>query len=307
VKFALTILGSSSALPTSKRFPTAHLLNVNERFFLIDCGEGTQMQLRKLRAGFGKINHIFISHLHGDHVFGIFGILSSFQLLGRKNCLNIYAPEGFRNILEFYKENFAQDQSYEIVHHRLGERGKNLIFEDKIVEVYSFPLKHRQTTLGFLFREKPHDFNFRKEAMAYYKPGIEQIKEIKQGADLVLADGTVIPNAVLTLPPWKTRSYAFCSDTAYDPRIVKHISGVDLLYHEATFSVADENLAAQTMHSSSRQAAQIAKNAGAGKLLIGHFSSRYRDLQVLLNEAREIFPDTEIVEDGNVYEIPKTR
>jgi len=307
VKFSLTILGSGSALPTTKRFPTAHLLNVNERFFLIDCGEGTQIQLRRYKLGFAKINRIFISHIHGDHVFGLFGLLSSFQLLGRKNELHIHGPGELNEVIQFYQRYFGTEQSFRIRVHSLGYTRKMLIFEDDRLEVYSFPLKHRVPTCGYLFVEKEGDKNLKKEAIDKYKPGIENIRKIKIGEDLVLADGKIIPNAELTLPSWKTRSYAYCSDTSYDPELGEILQKVDLLYHEATFSKDDEELANITGHSSSVQAAKVAKESRAGKLLIGHFSSRYKSPEILLNEAREIFKNTFAVEDGDEYELIRER
>jgi ribonuclease Z len=307
VKFSLTILGSSSAMPTTKRFPTAHLLNVNERFFLIDCGEGTQIQLRRFKLGFARINRLFISHIHGDHVFGLFGLLSSFQLFGRKNEFHIHGPGEIREVVQFYEKYFGVEQSYRIKVHPLGYTRKMLIFEDERLEVFSFPLKHRVPACGFLFREKQCELNLKKEAIDEYKPGIENIHKIKKGENLVLIDGTIIPNAVLTLPPWKTRSYAYCSDTSYDPQLSKILKDVDLLYHESTFSQEDEELAEITGHSSTCQAAKIALASHAGKLLIGHFSSRYKSPEILQNEAREIFQNSFAVNDGDVFEVVRER
>jgi ribonuclease Z len=294
-------------MPTSKRFPTAHLLNVNERFFLVDCGEGTQIQLRRFKLGFTKINRVFISHIHGDHLFGLFGLLSSFQLMGRKNELHIHGPGEIREVVNFYEKYFGTEQSYRIKVHPLGYTRKMMIFEDERLEVFSFPLKHRIPTCGFLFMEKEGDRNLKKEAIDKYKPGIEIIHSIKAGKDLVLDDGTIIPNSELTLSPWKRRSYAYCSDTSYDPVLTKILQGVDLLYHEATFSREDEELAKITGHSSTVQAASIALGSNARKLLIGHFSSRYKSPEILQNEAREIFPDTFAVNDGDEFEVERAR
>jgi ribonuclease Z len=294
-------------MPTSKRFPTAHLLNVNERFFLIDCGEGTQIQIRRFKLGFAKINRVFISHIHGDHVFGLFGLLSSFQLLGRKNELHIYGPGEIMEVVKFYEKYFGTEQSYRITVHPLGYTRNMLVFEDERMEVFSFPLKHRVPTCGFLFREKPPDLNVKKEAIDKYKPGIENIHKIKKGEDLRLADGSIIPNSLLTLPPWKPRSYAYVSDTSFDPLLAEILQKVDLLYHEATFSREDEELAGITGHSSSVQAAKIALASNAGRLLIGHFSSRYKSAGLLLDEAKEIFANTEAVNDGDVFEVIRER
>ncbi|MCB8994838.1 MAG: ribonuclease Z [Bacteroidales bacterium] len=307
MKFSLTILGSSSAAPTSKRFPTAHLLNVNERFFLVDCGEGTQIQLRRFKLSFAKINRIFISHIHGDHVFGLFGLLSSFQLLGRKNTLHIHGPGELQEILKFYQKYFGSEQSYRIQFHALGYTRKMLIHEDERVEVFSFPLKHRVPTCGFLFCEKPSERNLKKEAIDAFKPGIEAMQKIKKGEDFVLNDGRIIPNSELTLPQWKPRSYAYCSDTSFCPELSEILQNIDLLYHEATFSKEDEDLASQTAHSSSVQAAKIALACNAGKLLIGHFSSRYKSSDLLVNEARELFVNTIAVNDGDEYVVERIR
>jgi len=294
-------------MPTTKRFPTAHLLNVNERFFLIDCGEGTQIQLRRYKLGFAKINRVFISHIHGDHVFGLFGLLSSFQLLGRKNELHIHGPGEIMEVVKFYEKYFGTEQSYRIKVHPLGYSRKMMIFEDERMEVFSFPLKHRVPTCGFLFREKPSELNLKKEAIDKYKPGIENIHKIKCGEDLQLENGSSIPNSELTLSPWKTRSYAYCSDTSFEPQLAEYLQEVDLLYHESTFSKEDEELANFTGHSSSVQAATVARACNAGKLLIGHFSSRYKSPEILMNEAREVFPETIAVNDGDVFEVERKR
>jgi len=294
-------------MPTTKRFPTAHLLNVNERFFLIDCGEGTQIQLRRYKLGFAKINRVFISHIHGDHVFGLFGLLSSFQLLGRKNELHIHGPGEIMEVVKFYEKYFGTEQSYRIKVHPLGYSRKMMIFEDERMEVFSFPLKHRVPTCGFLFREKASELNLKKEAIDKYKPGIEDIHKIKCGEDLVLENGSSIPNSELTLSPWKTRSYAYCSDTSFEPQLAEYLQEVDLMYHESTFSKEDEELANLTGHSSSVQAALVARACNAGRLLIGHFSSRYKSPEILMNEAKEIFPETIAVNDGDVFEVERKR
>jgi ribonuclease Z len=294
-------------MPTSKRFPTAHLLNVNERFFLIDCGEGTQIQLRRYKLSFAKINRIFISHMHGDHVFGLFGLLSTFQLLGRKNELHIHGPGEINELVKFYEKYFGTEQSYRIRVHSLGYTRKMLIFEDERLEVFSFPLKHRVPTCGFLFMEKKAEMNLRKEAIDLYKPGIESIHQIKKGEDLRLSDGSIVPNSELTLPPWKQRSYAYCSDTSYDPGLSEVLQNVDILYHEATFSAADSELAEMTGHSSSLQAAEIAKACNAGKLIIGHYSSRYRSPEILIEEARSVFPGSVMANEGDVHELERMR
>ncbi len=303
MSFEVTILGSSSALPTSERFPTAHLLNANERFFLIDCGEGTQMQLRRYRLRLGKIHHIFISHIHGDHTFGLFGLLSSYNLLGREEPLHIYGPDLLEEMLLDHLKYSRSDLGYNLLFHRIQCRRTALIYEDKNIEVLSLPLIHRVPTCGFLFREKPRERNILKEKITEYGIPVRQIVEIKKGADLVLTGGAVIPNAELTLPPARPRSYAYCSDTRPNKAILQLIKGVDILYHEATFMHDDAKLAHETFHTTSRQAAEMAKNAGAGKLLIGHFSSRYKHISEFESEAKMVFQNTVAVNDGDVFEV----
>lgn len=302
--FELTILGSGSALPTSRRYPTAQALNVLERFFLIDCGEGTQQQLRNSHVRFGKLNHIFISHLHGDHVFGLFGLLSSFNLLGRKTALYIYGPEGLETIIEFFRKHFAEDIQFPIHIKIIKIKGPEILFEDKLVEVSAFPLKHRVQTFGYLFREKPREPNIRKEAIEKYKLGFKDILSAKHGEPLFDNQGQPIPVKELIVPSKFPRSYAFCSDTAYYERIIPWIKNVDLLYHEATFANSELKIARQTQHSTASQAAMIANKAEVGKLLIGHFSNRYKDTDILLSEARAVFPNTFLAEELEVYRVP---
>jgi ribonuclease Z len=306
VSFELTILGSSSALPTSKRFPAAHLLQVDERFFLIDCGEGTQIQLRKFGINPSRIHHIFISHLHGDHVFGLFGLLSTMGMMGRTVTLQLHGPEKLAAVLNDHLKYFGP-LPFQLSIHSPAKRADLPFFEDDKITVRAIPLKHRTETFGYLFREKQKPLNLRKEAISEYNLGIADRVRVKEGADFKLPDGTIIPNRELTLPPYRPRSYAYISDSRFDPDLIPLVKGVDLLYHEATFSGRDERLAKETFHSTAPQAATIAKEAGAGKLLIGHFSSRYKDLTVLVEEAREIFMQTEGVNDGDLFSIPQTR
>lgn len=305
--FELTVLGSSSALPTSTKFPSAHVLNVHERFFLIDCGEGTQIQLRKAKIRFGKINHIFISHIHGDHVFGLFGILSTFQLLGRKTPLHLYGHSGLEHIIEFYSKQFGNDEGYSIILHKITKREAHVIYDDKMVSVTAFPLKHRVPTFGFLFREKKRPPNIRKDVISKYNFSIKQINEIKEGKDVVLESGELLPNSSLTELPYKSRSYAYCSDTMVYEKNVPLLKDIDLLYHEATFLDKDKKLAKLTAHSTARQAAELANRANVGKLLIGHFSTRYKQEQTFLQEAQEVFADTESAEELKTYRIPLER
>jgi len=299
----LTILGSSSALPTSERYPSAHVLNAHERLFLIDCGEGTQMQLRKTRIRFGKINHIFISHLHGDHVFGLYGLLSTFSLMGRKNPVHLYAPENYQSILKSHLNDFDIHLSFEIDFIPLYAKDPVQILDDKYITVTSFPLQHRVPAFGFLFREKVSERHIIKECIEEFKIPLVRIPAIKKGEDFITAEGTIIKNEDITLPPSEPLSYAYCSDTKPFKRLASFVKGVTLLYHEATFDKSLKELAGVTGHSTTLDAARTALDAKAEKLIIGHFSARYRDISVLVEEARSIFPNTYPAIDGKSFEV----
>ncbi|TAJ15692.1 ribonuclease Z [Marinilabiliaceae bacterium JC017] len=301
--FSVTILGSNSALPTSTRYPSAQILNVSERFFLIDCGEGTQMQLRKYRIKFARINHIFISHLHGDHCFGLIGLISTLGLLGRKVDLHIYAHKDLEELLGPHLEYFCADLPYEIIFHHLDFKNQKVIYEDKRVVVESFPLIHRVPTCGFLFREKEKEPNIRKDAIIRYNLSIRDIVSIKQGNDFVEEGGNKIPVEQLTVASPRARSYAYCSDTRYCRRILPIINEVDLLYHEATFTHELKKLATQTSHTTARQAATLARDANVGKLLLGHFSNRYKKLDDFIVESSDVFNNTVLVKDGDTFHV----
>jgi len=299
----LTILGSSSALPTSERYPSAHVLNVHERLFLIDCGEGTQMQLRKARIRFSKINNVFISHLHGDHVFGLYGLLSSFSLMGRKNPLRLHAPENYHSILLSHLMDFDIHLNFEIKFIPLAGKDPAVILDDKYITVTSFPLKHRVPTFGFLFREKMRERNIIREAITRYCIPTVRIPAIKLGADYITPEGVIIRNEDITLPPPEPLSYAYCSDTRYFGRLPSFIRGVTLLYHEATFDKSLGTLARTTGHSTTIDAARTAYEARANNLIIGHFSARYKNIIPLVDEAKTIFINTLPAIDGMSYDI----
>jgi len=303
MKFELTILGSNSALPTPKRFSSAQILNINERFFLIDCGEGTQIQLRKYKQVFSKINNIFISHLHGDHFFGLPGIISSFSLLGRKADLNIYCPKDLERIISCLLGGFGDKITFKINFVYTNPNQEEIIYEDKEVIVKSFPLKHRIETTGFFFSEKQKRNRLIKEKLETYNVPIKLRDGIINGNDFTTEDGTVIANKYLTKKPAKPRSYAYCSDTAFTHSFIDIVKNCDLLYHEATFSDEHKNRAKETLHSTAKQAAKIAKLASVKQLIIGHFSPRYKSLETLLEEAKSVFDNTNIVNDGDVFRV----
>jgi ribonuclease Z len=299
----LTILGSSSALPTSERYPSAHVLNAHERLFLIDCGEGTQMQLRKNRLRFSKINNIFISHLHGDHVFGLYGLLSTFSLMGRKTPLRLHAPENYHRILLSHLLDFDIHLNFEIDFIPLYGNNPLVIFDDKHITVTAFPLRHRVPSFGFLFREKITDRNIIKDCITRFNIPTVRIPAIKAGADFIASDGTIIKNEDITIPPPEPFSYAYCSDTKYFSRLSSFVKGVTLLYHEATFDGSLADLAGMTGHSTTLDAARTALSAGAGALIIGHFSARYKNIAPLVEEAKTIFANTYPALDDMTYDV----
>jgi len=301
--FQLTILGSSSATPTSQRNPTAQYLTLFDRHFLIDCGEGTQMQLRRYKLKFTRINRIFISHLHGDHYLGLLGFLSSLHLLGCTQDVHIYCPEPLQEIIEIQLKYSDTHLKFPLHFHFLNTKQQELIFEDDKLSVESFPLSHRIPCCGFLFKEKPGLLSIRKEMIEYYQLKPQDILKIKKGNDFTSPEGKTIKNKVFTYPVEPLRSYAFCSDTIYDESLVNRIKKVSLLYHEATFMQNMEKRAKETFHSTTIQAASIAKKAQVNKLLIGHFSARYKDLNPLLEESKSVFEETELAEEGRTFEI----
>ena len=304
MSLSLTILGCHSATPRANAFPTSQYLEINNSHFLIDCGEGTQRQMRKYKVGFSKINHIFISHLHGDHFYGLVGLLSTYGILSREKALHIYGPKGIKEVTLLQLKISQSHAQYPIIFHELKSKESELIFEDDKVSVRTIPLNHRVYTNGYLFTEKEKSRKLHIQNISNY----EEIDKadylnIKAGKDILLSSGEIIPNSELTLPSNKNLSFAFCSDTKYKPDIIPIIKNVDLLYHEATFLSDREDLAKKTKHATSKQAAQIAKDAEVGQLIIGHYSGRYKDISLFQKEAKEIFENTELAEPGKIFEI----
>lgn len=298
----LTVLGCNSATPHADKAPTAQLLSTTKHHFLIDCGEGTQVLLRKAKIKFAHIKHIFISHLHGDHFYGLPGLISTFRLLGRESPLHIYGPVGIREAVTLLLKLSNSWTNYPLHFHELSEKEPVCLFSDGEMEVHTIPLKHRVYTNGFLFRETPKERKINPEAVKKLRVDQSQMRNLKQGKDVVNTDGESISNTQLTHDPKPSKAYAFCSDTAYHPEITRQIQGVDVLYHEATFLDDNLELAKKTDHSTAKQAAQIAKDANVICLILGHYSSRYKDLTLFQTEAAEIFPNVELAYDGYTLE-----
>ena len=294
----VTILGCGSALPTREHFPSAQMLELRDKQFLIDCGEGAQIRIRQYGVKTNRLNHIFISHLHGDHCFGLIGLLSSFGMLERTADLHIHAQPDLEKILKPQLDYFCNELPYQIYFDTIDPRHHALIYEDRSVEVYSLPLKHRVPCCGFLFQEKERDRHIIREMIDAYEIPISQINNIKRGAVYVNPDGRVIANERLTTPPSPALRYAYCSDTAYSEKLIPLLEGVDCLFHEATYETSMAMRAKETMHSTARQAATIASQAGVGQLIIGHYSARHSDKSTILREAQEVFPNTILGKDG---------
>ncbi|WP_299255198.1 ribonuclease Z [uncultured Lacinutrix sp.] len=298
----LNILGCYSATPRTFTNPTSQVLEINNHVFLIDCGEGTQVQLRKHKIKFNRIKHIFISHLHGDHFFGLVGLISTMRLLTRETDLHIHAPKGLKEVVTLQMKLANSWTNYNLYFHELTSKSSELIFEDDKVEVYTIPLDHRVYTNGFLFKEKEGDRKLDMNAVLNANIDVAYYRKLKQGFDVENNDGQLIKNETVTFPPEKPKSYAFCSDTAYKEDIVPIIKDVDVLYHESTFLEQHAHLAPKTKHSTAKEAASIAKQANAGTLLLGHYSTRYDDLNLFKTEAQEYFENVELADDGKVFE-----
>ena len=300
--FTVSVLGNGSAVPTAFQNPSSQLVKYRRQRFLVDCGEGTQMQFIKYGFSYRNLSHIFISHLHGDHYLGLVGLVSTFHLFGRTIPLHIYGPEPLESIiLQQFKASETHLQ-YDLIFHHL--EGEQLLYDDPQLQIFSFPLKHSIPTWGFRFQEKENDEKrLDKDFVAKYRPKIWEMRKVKKGADYISPEGQVFKNEDITVDGPPPRSFAYCSDTLYDEDIISYIKGVNLLYHEATFDSATSEKASEKMHTTASQAAQIAKKAGAQSLLLGHFSARFVNLSPLLDEARAIFPQTQVSKQGRTYEV----
>jgi ribonuclease Z len=294
----LNILGCGSALPTTKHFLSSQVINLRNKLYMIDCGEGTQLQFRAKKLQFQRLNHIFLSHLHGDHCLGLPGLISTLGLLGRTADLWIHAQPDAEKVFRPVLDYFCKELSFNVIFNTFDPNKHQLIWEDRSINVYSIPLKHRVPSAGFLFEEKPKRPHIIREMIDFHQIPLSQINRIKDGADFITPEGEIISNERLTRPSEPPFRYAYCSDTAYYEKIIPYIEGADLLYHEATFSHKDLARAKETCHSSAEQAARIAQAAHVKKLIIGHFSARYPDETVLLKEAQAIFPNTILAREG---------
>lgn len=299
----LTILGCYAATPRTITNPTAQLLEINNRMFLIDCGEGTQVQLRKNKIKFSKINQVFISHLHGDHFFGLIGLISTFSLLGRTTDLHVYGPKGIKEIILLQLKLSNSWTNYGLFFHELDSEESVTIFEDEKVLVTTLPLQHRVYTNGFLFQEKAGARKLNMDAVLNYEIESCYYQKIKNGKDITLEDGRIIPNSELTFDPIPPKSYAFCSDTVYHEPVIPIIENVDVLYHESTFLETEESLAQKTLHSTAKEAARIALKANVKQLILGHYSTRYESINLFKEEAETIFPEVLLAEDGKTFEL----
>jgi len=299
----LNILGCHSATPLENAHTTSQVLEVRDHLFLIDCGEGTQTELRKNKIKFSRIKHVFISHLHGDHFYGLVGLISTFRLLGREADLHIYGPKGIKEIITLQLKLANSWTNYDLFFHELEQKDSHLIFEDDSLSVRTIPLDHRVYTNGFLFEEKMGLRRLDKDKIGAYDIPHYELQNLKRGKDIVLEDGTHLSNQSLTLDPHPIKRYGYCSDTAYNESIIPLIQEVDLLYHEATFLEDHQNLAAKTKHSTASQAAKIAQLAKVKRLVLGHYSSRYRDKSDFLKESLPIFESVELASDGKIFDI----
>lgn len=298
----LHILGCYAATPRTLTNPTSQVLEIKNHMFLIDCGEGTQVQLRKNKIKFSRINHIFISHLHGDHFFGLPGLISTFRLLGRDKEMHIYGPKGIQEAITLLLKLGDSWTNYKLTFHILNSKSSEIVFEDEKVVVETIPLNHRVYTNGFLFKEKLGERKLNIDAVEKYDIDRSAFQNIKNGKDVHLDTGQTISNSDLTFDPPKPKSYAYCSDTAFEPKIIPQITGADILYHEATFLDSEEHLSGKTKHATAKQAAKIAKLAKVGQLVLGHYSTRYKSIDLFKQEAQTIFENVQLADDGKIFE-----
>ncbi|MBA7489134.1 MAG: ribonuclease Z [Prevotella sp.] len=301
--FCVHILGCGSALPTTRHYASSQVVEIRGKFFMIDCGEGTQIQLRRSRVGFTKIQAVFISHLHGDHCFGLIGLISTFGMLGRTGALHVYAPAELGPLLDAQMKLFCAGLEFDVVFHAVDTTRNQTIYEDRSLTVETISLDHRIACCGFLFREKPTLPHIRRDMIDCYDIPLSQINNIKNGADWVTVDGETIPNSRLTTPASPPRAYAYCSDTRYMPSLAEKVRGVDVLYHEATYDSSCAARARLYYHSTAAQAAQVARDAAVGKLVLGHFSARYDQEDCLLQEAQAVFPNSLLAHEGLVVQV----
>ena len=301
--FRVHILGCGSALPTLHHNASAQVVEIRGKLFLVDCGEGTQVQLRRSRLRFTKISAVFITHLHGDHCFGLIGMLSTFGLLGRTARLAIYAPAALEDMLKQQMQMFCHDFDYEVDFHPVDTRLQQIVYEDRSLTVETIPLEHRMPCCGYLFREKPSLPHIRRDMIDFYQIPTSQINNIKAGSDWTMPDGEVVRNERLVEPAAPARSYAYCSDTRYISTLHQRIRNVSTLYHESTYGEDNLLMAQKYYHSTARQAALVAREAGVGQLLLGHYSSRYEDEQVLLREAQNVFENTYLTDENAVFDV----
>lgn len=301
--FKIHILGCGSALPTLHHYASAQIVELRGKQFMIDCGEGTQMQLRRSRIRFTKLSAVFITHLHGDHCFGLIGMISTFGLLGRTAKLDVYAPAALESMLQAQMQLFCHSFDFEVAFHAVDTSKQQVVYEDRSLTVESIPLDHRIPCCGYLFKEKPTLPHIKRDMIDFYQIPTSQINNIKAGADWMTADGEVVANSRLVEAAEAPRSYAYCSDTRYIPTLHERIKGVTALYHESTYGEDNLQRAEKYFHSTARQAAMVARDAQAGQLLLGHFSSRYEDENVLLQEAKEVFENTYLCDEQKVFEL----
>lgn len=301
--FRVHVLGCGSALPTLHHNASSQVVEIRGKLFLVDCGEGTQVQLRRSRLRFTKISAVFITHLHGDHCFGLIGMLSTFGLLGRTARLAIYAPAALEAMLKQQMQLFCHDFDYEVDFHAVDTTQQQVVYEDRSLTIETIPLEHRMPCCGYLFREKPSLPHIRRDMIDFYQIPTSQINNIKAGADWTTPDGELVKNERLVEPAEPVRSYAYCSDTRYIPTLHTRIKGVSTLYHESTYGEDNLLMAQKYFHSTARQAAMVAREAGVGQLLLGHYSSRYEDEQVLLREAQEVFENTHLTDENAIFDV----